>query len=50
MKFALVANMIGLAVATNEAEYLSFIATHGKSYGTEEEYQFRLALYSRKAE
>jgi hypothetical protein len=38
VKFALVANMIGLAVASPEVEYLSFLAEHGKSYGTEEEY------------
>ena len=48
MKFA---SLIGLAAAHEiEQEYIGYLAQHGKSYGTEEEYQFRLAIYARKAE
>ena len=42
--------ILGFAAAhEREAEYLAFIAKHGKSYGTQEEYQFRLSIYNRKA-
>lgn len=48
MKFA---TLIGAAAAFSDYEiendYLTFIATHGKSYGTEEEYKFRLAVYTK---
>jgi len=51
MKFATVA-LIGAVSAhevTREVEstYLSYIAEHGKSYGTEEEFKFRLNTFSR---
>lgn len=31
-----------------EQEFQSWIASHGKSYGTQEEYNLRLAIFSRK--
>lgn len=48
MKFA---SLVALAAAHEyEIEYLSHMAEYGKSYGTEEEYQFRLEVFARKAE
>jgi len=50
MKFALAA-LLGAASATEmevENSYLAYVAEHGKSYGTEEEYKFRLNLYSQR--
>ena len=46
MKYA-VATLIGL-VSANEVEeaYMKFISKHNKSYGTREEYNFRLALFA----
>ena len=50
MKFA-VAALLG-AVSASELEiensYLAYVAEHGKSYGTEEEFKFRLNLYSKR--
>jgi antibiotic biosynthesis monooxygenase (ABM) superfamily enzyme len=31
-----------------EQEFQSWIASHGKSYGTQEEYKMRLAIFARK--
>jgi len=47
MKFA-VAALIGL-VSANEIEeaYLQFLSKHNKSYGTRQEYEFRLAQFKR---
>merc|ERR1712100_43247 len=50
MKFALAA-LLGAASATDmevENSFLAYVAQHGKSYGTEEEYKFRLNLYSQR--
>lgn len=51
MKFAALA-LLGVASAYDEVEnsYLQYIAEHGKSYGTEEEYKFRLAVFKEKVE
>ena len=51
MKFATLA-LLGVASAYDEVEnsYLQYIAEHGKSYGTEEEYKFRLAIYRQKVD
>jgi len=37
------------SLETNEYEgvYAKYVADHGKSYGTKEEYQFRLAQFSK---
>jgi len=50
MKFALAA-LLGAASAVDmevENAFLAYVAQHGKSYGTEEEYKFRLNLYSQR--
>jgi C1A family cysteine protease len=49
MKFATLA-LLGVASAHDEVEnaYLQYVAEYGKSYGTEEEYKFRLAIYRQK--
>jgi len=52
MKFALAA-LLGVASAVDkdtEMAFISFIAENGKSYGTREEYEFRLAQFSKKVE
>merc|ERR1719506_3163884 len=51
MKFAALA-LLGVASAYDEVEnsYLQHIAEYGKSYGTEEEYKFRLGVYRQKIE
>jgi len=41
MKFATLALIAGVAAHDVEEEYLQYIAEHGKSYGTMEEYKFR---------
>lgn len=47
MKFAALAGAVAAhnITAEVETEYLTYLAEHGKSYGTEEEYQFRLATF-----
>merc|ERR1712195_172944 len=48
MKFTATA-LLGAASAIDmevENSYLAYVAEHGKSYGTEEEFKFRLNLYS----
>jgi len=50
MKFAAAA-LLGAASAIEmevENSYLAYVAEHGKSYGTEEEFKFRLNLYSQR--
>ena len=50
MKFA-AAVLLGVASATEmeiENSYLAYVAEHGKSYGTEEEFKFRLNLYAKR--
>jgi len=50
MKFAAAA-LLGAASAIEmevENSYLAYVAEHGKSYGTEEEFKFRLNLYAQK--
>ena len=50
MKFA-VAALLGAASAIDmdvENSYLAYVAEHGKSYGTEEEFKFRLNLYNQR--
>ena len=52
MKFA-VAALLGLATAApidkdTELAFVNYIAEHGKSYGTREEYEFRLAIFAEK--
>merc|ERR1712195_277029 len=50
MKFA-VAALLGAASAIEmevENAYLAYVAEHGKSYGTEEEFKFRLNLYNQR--
>ena len=50
MKFA-VAALLGAASAADleiENSYLAYVAEHGKSYGTEEEFKFRMNLYSQR--
>jgi hypothetical protein len=52
MKFA-VAALLGAASAADleiENSYLAYVAEHGKSYGTEEEFKFRMNLYSQRVE
>ena len=49
MKFA---SLIAVAAAHNisddiENQYLAHIAEHGKSYGTQEEYEFRMAIFAK---
>ena len=50
MKFSTLAFVGTVLAHEREAEYLAFIAKHGKSYGTQEEYNFRLAIYNRRVE
>mgnify|MGYP005704254371 CR=1 FL=1 len=50
MKFAAAA-LLGAASAIEmeiENSYLAYVAEHGKSYGTEEEFKFRMNLYSQR--
>ena len=49
MKFATLIGAVSAHQVTREVEsaYLSYIAEHGKSYGTEEEYKFRLNTFAR---
>lgn len=49
MKFAALAGAVAAhnITAEVETEYLTYIAEHGKSYGTEEEFKFRLATFAR---
>jgi len=52
MKFA-VAALVGLATAApidkdTELAFVNYIADHGKSYGTREEYEFRLNIFAQK--
>ncbi len=35
----------GFLADSNDATFLDFIATHGKMYGTKEEYEFRKARF-----
>jgi hypothetical protein len=35
-------------VAPEEYEFMKFITTHGRSYGTKAEYNFRLDIFSKK--
>ena len=54
MKFA-VAALLGLASAApvdrdTELAFVNYIAEHGKSYGTREEYEFRLSVFAKKVE
>jgi len=49
MKFT--AALLGLTAASPvEETYINYMAEHGKSYATREEYEFRLAEFSRKVE
>ena len=49
MKFSAIIAGVAAHNVTAEVEtaYLSYIAEHGKSYGTEEEFKFRLATFAR---
>jgi len=52
MKFAAAA-LLGAASAIEmevENSYLAYVAEHGKSYGTEEEFKFRMNLYSQRVQ
>ena len=53
MKFAALAALAGVSAytvsdTTMERHYLNYLAEHGKSYATKEEYLFRLAEFTRK--
>lgn len=53
MKFATLAALVGVNAytvsdTTMERYYLNYLAEHGKSYATKEEYLFRLAEFTRK--
>ena len=53
MKFATLAALAGVSAytvsdTTMERHYLNYLAEHGKSYATKEEYLFRLAEFTRK--
>jgi len=53
MKFATLAALVGVNAytvsdTTMERHYLNYLAEHGKSYPTKEEYLFRLAEFTRK--
>jgi C1A family cysteine protease len=52
MKLAAIATASAATVSdtTNERHYLNFIAEHGKSYATKQEYQFRFAEFTKKLE
>jgi len=50
MKFVIAA-LLGLAAASDiENAFANYVAEHGKSYGTKEEYEFRLAQFAKKVE
>merc|ERR1719313_2616987 len=52
MKFAAAA-LLGAASAVDvevENAYLAYIAEHGKSYGTDEEFKFRMNLYNQRVQ
>ena len=50
MKLAALASASAYTVSETPIErlYLNYIAEHGKSYATKEEYQFRLAEFTKK--
>ena len=53
MKYATLAALAGASAytvsdTTMERHYLNYLAEHGKSYATKEEYMFRLAEFTRK--
>ena len=52
MKSFAFATLAAVAVATPmssvEYEFINYVATQGKSYGTKEEYAFRLAIFAEK--
>ena len=53
MKFAIAA-LVGLVAATPmsdiEFKFVNYVAKYGKSYGTKEEYEFRLNIFAKKTE
>jgi C1A family cysteine protease len=48
MKFTLALLGVTAAISDVEQAYMSYIAKHGKSYATREEYEFRLAQFAKK--
>ena len=52
MKFAIAA-LLGVAAAVDadvEIAFHNFLAEHGKSYGTKEEFEFRLNEFAKKVD
>ena len=50
MKFVIAAALAAIVSATpmgeNELEFIRFVSEYGKSYGTKEEFDFRLKTFS----
>jgi len=39
-------NFLATPITDAEREFINFIATHGRNYGTKEEYNFRLGVFA----